>query len=261
MWSPRNALIALTLLVMGYALATQHAHAASAPLQPANGQVEALQSRVRGLLGQLDEIDELHRDAARGELVQRHWQAMQDFAREVQALLPPAAPGAHASLGPYGSAMGCRLARDMQPDAYLAQVRDLLWSVREKLVSLHESTDPAQRQRLLREVAQSTARGLQLVRGRGWTYESAAPMAAGNPPVPESASQPAYLVRLYCGQCHAPPPPELHSAGEWSAVTAKMQAHMNIADAGNPDEIRRPEAREMDVVLRYLEANACDVAP
>jgi hypothetical protein len=251
--------LALALLLIAGALFARYAHADShEPPQPSDRQVERLQAELRGLIGQLDEIDELHREPDRGELVRRHWQAVQDYMRHVLAQLPPPPASAHASLGPYGSAAACRLATAMQSEAYVARMRDLLWSMREQLLAVHEAGDSARRQALLREHALSSYRGLQLLRGSGWTYESAAPAAIGNPPVPDSASEPAYLVRLYCGQCHAPPPPELHSAQEWSGVASRMQAHMNIADAGNSAEIRRPGPREAAVILGFLEANGCD---
>ena len=56
-----------------------------------------------------------------------------------------------------------------------------------------------------------------------------------------------------------PPPPQLHSANEWSGVATKMVAHVGVAEIGNPREIQVPKQQEMTLILTYLEANACEV--
>lgn len=40
--------------------------------------------------------------------------------------------------------------------------------------------------------------------------------------LPEVHSRRARVVIAYCGQCHAPPPPELHSADEWRWLIVRM---------------------------------------
>jgi len=254
-------LMALSLCILAFAVHPQRT--LGGPRQAegeaaAAQQIEPLQSRVRELIAQLDEIEELHEEPTRGKLVRRHWQAVQDYLRAVRELLPPAPPGSLQSIALNGSAAGCRLATTMDAGAYVTRMRDLLWKMREQLVPIRQAHDPAQRLSLLSRHVVDTYHGLQLVRGYGWMNGAAAPVEVKDQPVPDSASTPAYLVRYYCGQCHAPPPPELHSANEWSGVAAKMVAHMGVAEVGNPQELLVPRQREMAILLSYLEANGCE---
>ena len=226
---------------------------------PTVRQIETLQSEIRRLVEQLDEIDQLHEEPARRQLVRRHWQTVQDYMRSLRKLLPPAPAGRLDALAAYSSAGGCRLAEGMDAGEYVSRTRDLLWGLREQLVTIHQASDPVQRLALLSQHAADAYHGLQLIRGYGWMYGAAAPVEVKDQPVPDSASTPAYLVRHYCGQCHAPPPPQLHSANEWSGVATKMVAHVGVAEIGNPREIQVPKQQEMTLILTYLEANACEV--
>lgn len=221
-----------------------------------NHQVEALQAQLRDLLAQLDEIEELHADRERRSLMNRHWQAVQDYLRQLRQLQPMAVADA-GSFGTYGSA-ACRLAVSMDTDRYVSQMRDLLWDMREKLADIHQSGDSVQRAQALRALSRRTYQVLQNIRGFGWMYGSAAPIREDNPSMPDSASEPAYLVRHYCGQCHAPPPPDLHSANEWSTVASKMERHMGIAVADDPQQIERPKPHELTLIVTYLEDYGCE---
>jgi cytochrome c5 len=79
-------------------------------------------------------------------------------------------------------------------------------------------------------------------------------------PLPEPASAGAALVRRYCSVCHNTPAPGLHSAVEWPAVVARMEARgpgrgwgaMWMAWAGPA----RPSADERATLLAYLERHA-----
>jgi hypothetical protein len=247
----------LSILLMSAGLLSVGAAPKNDPA-PNDAQVATLQGQVRDLLGQLDELGELHDSSERSALMRRHWQGLQDYLRQAQELMP----AADASLmrAAHGSAAGCALAGTMSTDRYVSQMRDLLWNMREQLADMYQMKVPAQRERLMREHLQATYRGMQGIRGYGWMYGTAAPSVEQPQAVPDSASTAAYLVRQYCGQCHAPPPPALHSANEWALVASKMAGHMNIAEADNPQEVRRPSTQEATIIITYLEANGCEVS-
>jgi hypothetical protein len=251
-WS--DAAILLLALVLSGAAAPVETQA-SAPAVVANAQIDSAQAQLRELLAQLDEVEELHDPRDSRSLMNRHWQAVQDYLRRLQGLVPAAAEGRRA-LGPYGSAGSCKLAASMDPDRYIPAMRDVLWDLRENLANIHQQ-NPAERSRSLDALTRRIYQRLRVIRGIGWMYGSVAPVAP-NPAVADSASEEAYLVRRYCGQCHAPPPPELHSANEWHAVASKMQGHMSVAGSDDPQLIVRPTQRETALILSYLEANGCE---
>src|SRR5512135_1690578 len=71
-------------------------------------------------------------------------------------------------------------------------------------------------------------------------------------PLPDASSQGAKLVGKYCGQCHAAPLPNFHTADEWSSVTRRMQQRMNSEIEG----MRAPTEYEMNEILSYLQKKA-----
>ncbi|MDE0852840.1 MAG: hypothetical protein OSA97_00275 [Nevskia sp.] len=251
---------ALLLLVAAVVLARAWAAPEAPHRAPSQEQITHLLKEVRQLADQLDEIGELHDAAQRRPLIARHWQAVQTYLREVQAYLPTA-PDGHIQPLSFGSAAVCSLPATIDADAYQSRMRDVLWAMRERLADAYASQDPVERLHLLQEHARGAYRGVQLVRGFGWNQGSATPVARASQVVPDSASEPAYLVRRYCSQCHAPPPPELHSANEWSTVASKMTEHMRVADASSPGEVEQPTAQELAVIVSYLEANGCGIGP
>jgi hypothetical protein len=48
--------------------------------------------------------------------------------------------------------------------------------------------------------------------------------------LPEVVSRRARLVVTYCGQCHSPPPPGLHSSDEWRWMIVQMDMRAWTAD-------------------------------
>lgn len=252
--------LAVLLLSVGAALTVTWAGPPSAkagPAAPSTEQIAQLQSGVRNLLDQLQEIDELHDEAQRRLLIARHWLAVQAYMRNIRDLRPPEATS-YASPLLFGSAAECRLPATVTTDGYVSRMRDTLWVAREHLADAYSAKDPAQRLRIFDDLSRSAYQSMQLVRVFGWMNGSAVPITLEHAPVPESASEPAYLVRRYCGQCHAPPPTALHSANEWSTVTSKMSDHIRVANSMNPLEIERPDPKELNLIVTYLEAHGCE---
>ena len=75
-------------------------------------------------------------------------------------------------------------------------------------------------------------------------------------PGPDSAG--ARLVHRYCGQCHFPPAPGQHTAGQWAEVVPRMELVMNLTRGmgARGDHIQVPEPGERAVILAYLEDHA-----
>jgi len=251
---------AILFLVVGAVLVKSWADplpAKPGPQTPSSEQIVQIQAELRNLLDQLEEIDELHDQAQRQPLIARHWQAVQAYMHEIQDLLPPAAR-AHADLLAFGSAAECRLSPAINADGYVSRMRDVLWAMRERLADAYSTKDPARRLQTLDDLSRSAYQAMQLIRSFGWMNGSAAPVALEHEPITDSASEPAYLVRRYCGQCHAPPQATLHSANEWSTVASKMSDHMRIANSTNPEEVAWPDAKALTMIVTYLEANGCE---
>jgi len=85
--------------------------------------------------------------------------------------------------------------------------------------------------------------------------------SVGNPPgwmrmdsgtnLPEVASHRSRLVISYCGQCHAPPPPELHSSEEWRWLIVQMD--MRSWPTNRPD-VRVASNEDLMEIAKYYEA-------
>lgn len=73
--------------------------------------------------------------------------------------------------------------------------------------------------------------------------------------LPDMASRRSRLVTTYCGQCHAPPPPELHSSDEWRWLIVRMD--MRAWAAGRPS-VRVASNDELREIARYYDAHSED---
>ncbi len=69
-------------------------------------------------------------------------------------------------------------------------------------------------------------------------------------PLPDKQSKDAQLYGRYCGQCHAPPLPSVHSAGEWTRVVARMKQYMATQSKAIPDDA------ELGRIMGYLQRHA-----
>jgi hypothetical protein len=75
---------------------------------------------------------------------------------------------------------------------------------------------------------------------------------------PEPDGTGARLLRDYCGQCHYPPGPGQHTAGEWADVLTRMDWLMEVtARFGNPMRLlERPDGTEQTLLRAYLQRHA-----
>jgi hypothetical protein len=67
-----------------------------------------------------------------------------------------------------------------------------------------------------------------------------------NQSLPEKNSKQGIVYGQYCGQCHAPPSPRLHTAEEWPSVIVRMMQH--IAKQGKA----KPETEQLTMILDYV---------
>jgi len=68
--------------------------------------------------------------------------------------------------------------------------------------------------------------------------------------LPEPQSEATQSFRHYCGQCHAPPDPAVHTARDWPKVVARMRQQMVTQGKAVPD---REQLKE---ITAYLQRNA-----
>ena len=139
----------------------------------------------------------------------------------------------------------------MNPGTYQSQMQGHMQRMRSQMAAIAAQKDPARRQALMREHYQSMYRDMQTMRGMGWMWT---PNAAAS--LPDRDSQGARLVANICSQCHSPPAPSLHTATEWSAVTARMRQHMQDQNNASGGGVRIPSPSELDEITRYLEGHA-----
>lgn len=73
--------------------------------------------------------------------------------------------------------------------------------------------------------------------------------------LPESLSRRARLVVTYCGQCHSPPPPGLHSSEEWRWMIVRMDMRAWAADRRS---VRVAGNNELEDIAQYYDAFSHD---
>lgn len=214
--------------------------------------VESLQ---RGLMGLLDGLDKLRAQAdanVRRQMMDEHWKEARAFLSE--ALSDHSGADRERSVG----SIACELSRKANPKTYVAEMKDLLWDhLRGALADVHQVQGEAQRQQI-RKVADTAYQGFQVIRGHGFRDGKAMPSAAADS-LPDSASEGAYLVRLYCTQCHAAPTPVLHSAEEWGNVLTKMDTHAGLANMVDRRDARPIADRALRSIEAYMRGHACDL--
>ena len=72
----------------------------------------------------------------------------------------------------------------------------------------------------------------------------------GSHTLPGQQSKEAQLFRHFCGGCHAPPVPSVHTARDWPEVVARM--HQLMATQGKP----LPDQAQLGEIMDYLQRHA-----
>ena len=257
---------------------------AATPSTPDQARIEELQQQVDGLNQELARLQSASDPAAQQQLMQRHWSMMQGYMRSVRGMPGMGAhgctdwmmmePGMMGSgmmdqgmMGPgmmgddmcggqrWGHGMNqggmWSMPSHMTPGMYQSQMQGHMQHMRSQMAAIAAEKDPTRRRALIREHYQSMYRDMQTMRGMGWMWT---PNAAAS--LPDRDSQGARLVASICSQCHSPPSPSLHTATEWSAVTARMRQHMQDQNRAAGGGVQVPSPSQLDEITQYLEGHA-----
>jgi hypothetical protein len=261
---------------------------AAAPATTEQARIADLQHQVDALDQELARLKSASDPAAQQQVMQRHWSMMQGYMRSLRGMpgmgahgctdwmmMDPgmmgpgmAGPGmmGPGMMGPgmmdedmcggqmwgHGMDQGGMwgMPSQMNPGMYQSQMQGHMQHMRSQMAAIAAEKDPARRQALMREHYQGMYRDMQTMRGMGWMWT---PNAAAS--LPDRDSQGARLVANICSQCHSPPAPSLHTATEWSAVTARMRQHMQDQNTASGSGVRIPSPSELDEITRYLEGH------
>lgn len=237
------------MILLGLALV------ATAPA-PSDAQVGELLERVRGMHIVLLRLDRADGPAARA-LIQQHWREAQSYMDALLAVTPPAPPRKGEPDCRVGGAWA-PLALPAEVDVYLyrAVMQALDQRMRLELAQIRASTSTSERRARLQAHWNSTYQDLQALRGLGWMFGRWMPEERDGRVLPEPDSAGARHVARYCSQCHATPPPSLHTAAEWRGLAATMQRHMARSDTPIPICVTPLPAAEVPALLEYLQRNA-----
>jgi hypothetical protein len=257
---------------------------AATPATTEQARIADLQQQVDALNQELARMKSASDPTAQQQVMQRHWSMMQGYMRSVRGMPGMGAHGCTdwmmmdpGMMGPgmagprmmgpgmmggdmcdgemwgHGMQSGGMwgMPSHMNPGTYQSQMQGYMQRMRSQMAAIAAEKDPARREALMREHYQSMYRDMQSMRGMGWMWT---PNAAAS--LPDRDSQGAKLVANICSQCHSPPSPSLHTATEWSAVTARMRQHMQNQNNAAGGGVRIPSPSELDAITRYLEGHA-----
>lgn len=84
--------------------------------------------------------------------------------------------------------------------------------------------------------------------GGGMMMQGLPGKANHNPPEPLSDG--AQLQQHFCGQCHVPPLPSVHTDDEWPPVLSRMRQHMVTQGMAVPNR------EQFEAITAYLQRNS-----
>jgi hypothetical protein len=233
--------------------------AQSPPLRtaPNDDEMRELEARLDTLQREIDQLAAAQEPAQRESLMQRSWQSMQEYMGWMHQRWGAGGPwmmsrgmmqtpGASSCPMLGGAGAPWPPPPGVTPEQYAQQMGAHMQRMREQMQAIAQASKPADRERLLQEHWQTMYRDMESMRGRGWM--------SGNAPLPDAGSAGAKLVSEYCTNCHAAPPPTLHTTQEWTDVIGRMEGHR--ADAGAGAGVRMPDAEQRRELLAYLQTHA-----
>lgn len=211
---------------------------------------------------------------AQQKAMQSHWSMMQNYMLSIRQTPALAASGCadwmmvapgirgpgtttNGTSCPWGDSTGTMGQEIMSwtlpnetPAQYQKRMQALQLDMRKQMTAIAAETDPAKRDLLLRQHYDTMYRNMQTMRGMGWMWDLSAAST-----FPDASSPGGQLEVKYCSQCHAAPPPSLHTAKEWADVTGRMEEH--IADKVRPGGgVMVPSASNIAAIAEYLERHA-----
>ncbi len=269
-----TARLVIVLAISGTAALLAALARAATPADSAQAQIQTLQGQVVALNQELIQLKATSDPTAQQQSMRRHWSMMQDHMRSLREM-----PGMHAqtcndwmmmdpsvmgpeTMGPgpdtggcgwgHGMGMGAmwEVPSGMNPGVYQSQMQGPMQRMQSQIAAIAKETDAKKREALLREHYETMYRDMQTMRGMGWMW---APNAAAS--LPDRDSRGTQLVATVCSQCHSPPSPSLHTATEWTELTARMRQHVQQIEAAGSGT-RGPGAEELDEITKYLSKHA-----
>ena len=258
---------------------------AAPPASAEQATIQQLQLQVDDLSREFARLESATGPEAQNQVMQRHWGMMLDHLRSARMMPGMGDRGCtdwmmmdQNVVGPgmmgSGGSKGCgilghgmmgsgimgnglkdwRLPLSMTPDAYQRRIQDYMHGMQRQMAAIAAEKDPTKQQALIREHYDTMYRHIQMTRGMGWmwTPDDAASLRAD--PSPN-----AQLVVKYCSQCHAAPPPSIHTQEEWLQVTARMRGHIYDRAAAWGGGVKVPNESELEKIEDYLVANATKV--
>jgi len=181
----------------------------------------------------------------------RQWPGMNPNSRADWVMMSPEMMGG-GTMGWYhgtGREDGWALPSET-PARYQKHMQALQRQMRKQTAAIAAETDPTRRDALIRQHYYTVYRDMQTMRGMGWMWSRGAASA-----LPDASSPGATLEAKYCSQCHAAPPPGIHTAEEWADVTGRMRQHITDKSTTN-DGVMVPSSSEMASVDDYLDRHA-----
>jgi hypothetical protein len=242
--------------------------------------IQQLQKQVDDLDAEFTKLKSAAGADLQNQIVQRHWGMMLDHLRSTR-IMPGlgdtgctdwmmmdanvTGPGMMGS----GRSMGCgilghgttasgvtgngikdwKLPASMTPDSYQRRLQDPVHAIHQQMAAIVTEKNPTKQQALVREHYDTMYRHIQMTRGMGWmwTPDEAAPVFADGSPQSQ-------LVVKYCAQCHATPPPSIHTQDEWLQVTSRMRGHIYDRAAAWGGGVKVPDTLELEKIEDYLVA-------
>lgn len=228
---------------------------AAAPA-PTDEQVAGLIEQVRGMHIVLMRLDRVDGPDAR-PLMAQHWRETQRYMAALLDVTPPASPRAGEPDCRVGG-LWTPLALPDDVDIYLyrAVMQALDRRMRLELAQIRAATTTHERRARLQAHWNSTYQDFQALRGLGWMFGRWMPLERDGRVLPEPESAGAQQVARHCTQCHATPPPSLHTAREWAALMTTMTRHMARSDTAVPICVTPLPPADVPGVLEYLQRHA-----
>ena len=249
--------------------------AADAPPSPDPAQIQELQKKIDALTKELANVTSGTNAQAQQKAMQSHWSMMQNYMQTMRSwpgmgptscsdwtMMDPSMMGGgmmggctdgagwRHGMGMMGPGMSGWALPNETPAQYRKRMQTLQQEMHKQMAAIAAESDPAKRDALVRLHYESMYRNMQTMRGMGWMWDRNSASA-----LPDAGSQGATLEAKYCSQCHAAPPPNVHTAKEWTDVTTRMREHISdqSKSVGN---VMVPSAGELTTIVDYLDKNA-----
>jgi hypothetical protein len=226
--------------------------------------VQELQTQVDALTQELAKVQGGTNSQLQKQAMQSHWLMMQSYLQSMRqwpgmspsgasdwVMMSPEMMGGGMMGWYHGTGPGNSWAVPSEtPAQYQKHMQSLQQRMRKQIAAIAAENDPTLRDAQIRQHYYTIYRDMQTMRGLGWMWRQGTASA-----LPDASSPGATLEARYCSQCHAAPPPSVHTAEEWADVTARMQQHITDKSTSNGG-VMVPSSSEMASIIDYLDKYA-----